>query len=106
MYLLFVRHNDMQQAVFGSKVKALLKVSGYSQKGLAEALGRNPSVLTHKLNGTGRTILTRKEVRQIIKQLIWLGVITQKKEVLDLLETAGCPDFKLEEWAAAPLNQL
>src|SRR5689334_16701049 len=96
----------MQQTAFGNKVKALLKITGYSQKGLAEALGRNPSVLTHKLNGTGRTILTRREVRQIVKQLIWLGVVTQQDEVKDLLNAADCPNFSLEEWALAPLNLL
>jgi predicted ATPase len=91
---------------FSTKVKAYLKAAGYSQKILANAMGLDPSLLNHKLNSTGRTVLTHPEVREIIKQLASLEAITRQEEALELLALADCPNFSQEAWKAAPLSKL
>src|SRR5947209_15207108 len=91
---------------FAGLIKTYLKVAGYSQKILANELGMNSSVLTHKLNGTGRFILTYPEIRDIVKTLAKLEAITQKEEAQELLELANCPSFSSEEWKTTPLKNL
>jgi class 3 adenylate cyclase len=96
----------MQYVVFGQQVKAFLKAAGFSQKILARNLGLNQSVLTHKLNGTGRTILTYPEIRQIVKSLADLEAITYRAEAQELLIVAGCPGFSDKDWEVNPLKKL
>jgi predicted ATPase len=91
---------------FAGMVKIYLKTAGYSQKILANELGMNSSVLTHKLNGTGRFVLTYPEIRGIVKTLAKLEAITFKKQAQNLLEASGCPNFSGEEWRTAPLKNL
>jgi non-specific serine/threonine protein kinase len=91
---------------FAGMVKSYLKNAGYSQKILANELGMNSSVLTHKLNGTGRFVLTYPEIRAIVKTLAKLEAITYKNQVSDLLQATNCPNFSVEEWRTAPLNKL
>lgn len=96
----------MSKSIFSQKVKSYLKTAGYSQKILARELVMNPSVLTHKLNGTGRTILTHSEIKQIVKTLAKLEAINSRSAVLELLKDAECPSFTDEEWNNFPLNKL
>ncbi len=96
----------MSKITFGKKVKSYLKAAGYSQKVLAKELVINSSLLTHKLNGTGRTVLTQPEVREIIKTLAKLESITCQSDAIELLAEVNCPNFAPEEWKKAPLNNL
>lgn len=96
----------MSKTVFSERVKNYLKNAGYSQKVLAREIGIDTSVLTHKLNGTGRTILTQPEIREIIKALAKLEAITCQNDALGLLAEADCPQFGVEEWKNFPLNKL
>src|SRR5690242_15866758 len=96
----------MSQASFGEKVKGYLKTAGYSQKILASELGFDRTVLSHKLNATGRTVLTHPEIKQIVKALVELGAITTQTEALELLAEVNCPNFSQEEWQTKPLKQL
>jgi transcriptional regulator with XRE-family HTH domain len=98
--------DEMSHPAFSEKVKAYLKAAGYSQKVLANALGLDQTLLNHKLNGTGRTLLTHPEVREIIKQLAGLEAISRQGEALELLALADCPNFPQEAWKLAPLNKL
>src|SRR5689334_19955504 len=96
----------MSKDNFASLVKSHLKAAGYSQKILANELGVNNSVLSHKLNGTGRFILTYPEIRSIIKALAKLEAINQREQTLELLDAANCPGFSSEEWKISPLKNL
>lgn len=96
----------MGLATFSENVKGYLKAAGYSQKMLANALGLDPSLLNHKLNGTGRTILTHPEVKEIIKQLATYEAITRQSEAMELLALVDCPNFSQEAWKTTPLNKL
>src|SRR4051794_21196818 len=96
----------MRNQNFAALVKTYLKAAGYSQKILANELGMNSSVLTHKLNGTGRFILTYPEIRNIVQTMAKLEAITNKNEVRELLELSNCPDFSWNEWKSAPLINL
>ncbi len=91
---------------FAYRVKTHLKAAGYSQKILANELCINASVLTHKLNGTSRFILTHPEIRRIIQTLAKLEAITRKTEAHELLELANCPGFSMSEWQTFPLKIL
>src|SRR4051794_37398015 len=96
----------MSKIAFSQKVKSYLKTAGYSQKVLAMELGMNPSVLTHKLNGTGRVILTQPEIHQIIKTLAKLEAITRQSEASELLAEVDCRQFAFDEWKKPPLDKL
>src|SRR6478609_5807606 len=96
----------MSKQNFAELVKSYLKAAGYSQKILANELGVNSSVLSHKLNGTGRFILTYPEVKQIVQTLAKLEAITNRDEAHDLLQAANCPGFSSEEWKNNPLKNL
>ncbi|HEX2909166.1 MAG TPA: AAA family ATPase [Chloroflexia bacterium] len=96
----------MSQLTFGEKVKNYLKAAGSSQKILANKLAIDRTLLTHKLNATGRTALTHPEIKRIVKTLAELEAITARSEALDLLAEANCPDFTQAEWQAPPLKEL
>lgn len=91
---------------FRLQVKRMLRQAGCTQKQLAYAIGFNYSVLSHKLAGTGRCVLTRGDIKQIIKALITLDVIWFREEVNDLLKIANCPGFTPSEWSTEPLKSL
>ena len=96
----------MSLLTFSQKVKTYLKAAGYTQKALANALSMEPTVLSHKLNGTGRTILNHPEVKEIIKTLANLEAISTRTEAMDPLEEMNCPVFSQSEWSSNPLNKL
>jgi non-specific serine/threonine protein kinase len=96
----------MNLAAFSEKVKAYLKDAGLTQKMLAKALALDPSLLSHKLNGTGRSQLTHHDIYAIVKVLAGEEAITYQEEALELLALLNCPDFPQNAWLAAPLNKL
>lgn len=93
---------------FSDSVQAFLRSSGYSQKELAKALGLHPKVLSRKLNGSGNSCVTHREVRSILLTLVRWHAITTQDEAFQLLELAevGPTLFDAEEWHTPPLNQL
>src|SRR4051794_5470405 len=58
-----------QLATFRDLVRAYRRDVGRSQQQLAQALGLHPNVLSHKLNGHGRAVLTVPEVVGIVTAL-------------------------------------
>src|SRR5689334_21999163 len=96
----------MSQLTFGEKVKDYLKAAGSSQKILANALGMDRTLLNHKLNATGRNLLTHPEIKQIVRALAELEAITTQPEALALLAEVNCPNFSRAEWQARPLKDL
>jgi predicted ATPase/transcriptional regulator with XRE-family HTH domain len=95
-------------AQFYEKVQTYRRLSGNSQKELADALGLHPKVLSRKLSLTNEAVLTLPEIKQIIKTLAeWRSILTQP-EALDLLALMGLPAsvFSEEEWHSIPLGRL
>jgi len=95
-------------ATFGDSVQEYVRISGYTQKELADAIGLHPKVLSRKLNGSGHAYLTHLEIKCIITRLVHWHAITTQDEVLHLLELAQMEpgSFSAEEWQKLPLNQL
>ncbi len=93
---------------FRQRISAARRQTGRLQKELADALGLNPHVLSHKLHGTDSARLTHPEVKQIIKTLASWEAITTQGEAIELLALMGLPpeSFASDAWATAPLNQL
>src|SRR5215469_17753241 len=98
----------MNTGTFSESVQEFVRVSGYTQKELAEELCLHPKVLSRKLNGTGHAYLTHLEIQRIITTLVHWHAITTLDEVLHLLELAQMEpgSFSSEEWQKPPLNQL
>ena len=98
----------MQVGTFRDCVQRYLRISGYSQMELADALGLHPKVLSRKLNGSGNSHLTHLEVRRIITVLASWQVINTLDEATYLLELAhlGPTSFSDDEWLNPPLNRL
>src|SRR5258708_17989286 len=98
----------MDVGAFGDRVQKYLRVSGYTQKQLAGALGLHPKVLSRKLHGNEDARLTQIEVRRIITTMAsWQAIATQD-EVIQLLELAQMQpsSFSVDEWQSPPLSQL
>lgn len=95
-------------AEFRAKLQAYRRASGISQSKIAQELGLNPNVLSHKLNGLARSVLTHTEVKQIIRLLAEWGAITERRQAVELLELAGLKEssFSVHEWQSAPLTEL
>ncbi len=98
----------MSLAEFRKKVQEYRRMSGHAQKELAEALGLNPHVLSHKLNGTDNSTLTNQEVKQIIKTLAGWEAITTRREAIELLAWMNLKaiTFSQQEWDVPPLHKL
>src|SRR5260370_32378652 len=98
----------MDVAAFGGRVQEHLRVSGYTQKQLAGALGLHPKVLSRKLHGNEDARLTQIEVRRIITTMASLQAIATQDEVIQLLELAQMQpsSFSVDEWQSPPLSQL
>ena len=98
----------MDVRAFSDRVQEYLRVSGYSQKNLAQELGLNSKVLSRKLHGSENAYLTQMEVKRIIITLACWYVITTQDEVLQLLELAQMRpgSFSTGEWQSPPLDQL
>lgn len=81
---------------FRLELQRRLRLAGCSQKQLAYAIGFDQATLSHKLSGTGRCVLTRSDIKQIIKALVKLDVLWFPGEVNDLLALSNCRFTKLE----------
>jgi transcriptional regulator with XRE-family HTH domain len=95
-------------AEFRAKLQSYRRASGISQSKIAQELGLNPNVLSHKLNGLARSVLTHTEVKQIIRLLAGWGAITERRQAIELLELTGLKEssFSAQEWQTAPLAEL
>ena len=95
-------------SVFCECVQEYIRVSGFSQKELADEIGLNSKVLSRKLNRSGKAYLTHLEIHRIIKALAHWRAISTQEEAIHLLELAhiGPNYFGPEEWQRPPLNQL
>lgn len=95
-------------SVFCECVQEYLRVSGFSQKVLADEVGLNSKVLSRKLNRSGKAYLTHLEIHRIILTLARWRAISTQEEAIRLLELAhmGPNYFSPEEWQLPPLNQL
>ncbi|MGZ3623089.1 MAG: hypothetical protein ACXWPG_08350, partial [Ktedonobacteraceae bacterium] len=95
-------------SVFCECVQEYIRVSGFSQKELADEIGLNSKVLSRKLNRSGKAYLTHLEIHRIIKALAHWRAISTQEEAIRLLELArmGPNYFGPEEWQRPPLNQL
>jgi predicted ATPase/Tfp pilus assembly protein PilF len=98
----------MNLELLREKIKTYRQLCGYSQKELAAELGLHPVVLSHKLNGTGRYLLNHAEIKQIILILVKWDALSDRAQVVDLLELANMRStvFSDVEWNSAPLNRL
>jgi hypothetical protein len=98
----------MTNPEFLAKLKAYLRISGYSQKMLAVELGLRFEVLNRKLSASGRGYLTRPEVKQIIVILAKWQAFNTTSQVVELLDLLDLPAnfFTQNEWQTYPLNQL
>jgi predicted ATPase len=98
----------MELEKFQEKVQQYRRPTGNSQKELAQKLGIQPTVLSHKLGGTDKKHLTHQEVKGIVRTLAEWGGITQQSQATELLELMDLKpnSFSLEEWSSPPLNNL
>ncbi|HZS77732.1 MAG TPA: NB-ARC domain-containing protein [Ktedonobacteraceae bacterium] len=100
--------NELRNALetFSQQVQRSLRSSGYTQMELAEAMGLHPKVLSRKLNGTGNSHLTHREIKTIISTLADWQVITTQDEALQLLELVqvGRTIFSEDEWNSLSLS--
>ncbi|HJT56734.1 MAG TPA: NB-ARC domain-containing protein, partial [Ktedonobacteraceae bacterium] len=98
---------EVSKETFLGGVQHYLRMSGYSQKDLADELHLNHKVLSRKLHGN-RAYLTHMEVKHIILALALWKAITRRSEVLELLRLAeaGPNTFSTSEWQTPPLNEL
>ncbi len=97
-----------EDETFGERVQEYLRISGYSQKNLADKLSLHPKVLSRKLNNSGNAHLTQLEVKLIVKTLASWQAITTQDEVAHLLRLLHMKlaIFTAEDWQEAPLNEL
>src|SRR5258707_8657263 len=95
--------------IFGKRIMAYLRSSGYSQKELAAAMIMNPKVLSRKLNGTTGSYFGPREIHRLILILVDWQAITKLADLLRLLTEAEIDPthvFHATEWQEPPLNTL
>lgn len=95
--------------VFGKKIQARLRTSGYNQKQLAQNLGIHHKVLSRKFHGTENSYFSHREVHDLILLLVDWQVFTKYEDLLDLLDEAEIDPasiFRAAEWQEPPLNML
>jgi hypothetical protein len=91
---------------FHQAVDKYLKRKGKTNIDLASHVYLQPSVLSRRLNGTGKDKLTPENVQRIVIGLTWLGCITTQQQARDLLWLMDVRDFDPSDWEAEPLNWL
>jgi len=93
---------------FALMVRKRLRMAGYFQQDLANALGLHPKVLSRKMGSNQDAYLTDQEVRSIIKQLAEWQAITSRDEALQLLALAQVEPriLSAKDWQTVPLSQL
>jgi predicted ATPase len=95
-------------ARFRDGVRAYRRSVGRSQQQLATAVGVHPNVLSHKLNGHGRAMLTAPEAIRIVTTLAGWGALETRSAAEKLLAAAGVPPHAMPAaaWTTAPLSAL
>jgi predicted ATPase len=93
---------------FAAKVQSSLRLTGFTQTDLAQALGLSRSAFNHKLHETDHSRLLHPEVKQLVRTLADWQAITQRSEAIELLRLAGLHEsiFSDDEWRVAPLSSL
>lgn len=100
--------NDQNLELFRRKVQYYCRMVGKTQQALADCLGYRGSSLSQKLSGSGKSILTHVDVKQIVKVLADWQTIYHKEEALELLQLRNLSSraFTVEEWSSQPLANL
>lgn len=95
-------------ARFRDGVRTYRRSVGRSQQQLAAAVGVHPNVLSHKLNGHGRALLTAPEAIRIVTTLAGWGALETRSAAEELLAAAGVPAHAIPAaaWTKAPLSAL
>src|SRR5215470_4779279 len=95
-------------ARFRDGVRTYRRAVGRSQQQLATVVGVHPDVLSHKLNGHGRAVLTTPEAIRIVTTLAGWGALETRSAAEDLLAAAGVPAHAIPDsaWTTAPLSAL
>src|SRR5689334_19071654 len=98
----------MSLANFRTKLKVYLRRADHSQRELAQQLGCQPALLSHKLNGYNSATLTYPEVKQIVLILAQWQAITTSQQAAELLAEMGLTanSFSRQEWSRPPLSGL
>ncbi|GER90734.1 hypothetical protein KDW_48960 [Dictyobacter vulcani] len=93
---------------FREEITIARRKTGHLQKELADALGIDAQVLSRKLHGAKRSLLTHAEVKQIIKVLADWDGITTRAEAGKLLKLMGlkAESFSELDWKSPPLDKL
>src|SRR5437879_278945 len=95
--------------VFGKRIQACLRASGYNQKELAIVMTMHPKVLSRKLNGTDGSYFSYREIHKLILALVDWQALTKRADLLRLLTEAEIDPthiFHATEWQESPLNAL
>src|SRR5450759_2585956 len=102
------RNARLKIKTFALMVRKRLRMAGYFQQDLANALGLHPKVLSRKMGSNQEGYLTDQEVRSIIKQLAEWQAITSRDEALQLLSLAQVEPriLSAKDWQTVPLSQL
>ena len=74
-----------------SAVRERRRAVGRSQRQLASSIGLHPDVLSHKLNGHGRALLSLPEAANIISTLVSWGAFDDRTAVEQAFRWAGIP---------------
>src|SRR5262249_4134144 len=95
-------------ARFRDEVRTYRRAVGRSQQQLATAVAVHPNVLSHKLNGHGRAVLTAPEAIRIVTTLAGWGALETRSAAEQLLAAAGPPARAIPAaaWTTAPLSAL
>jgi predicted ATPase len=95
-------------ARFRDRVRTYRRAVGRSQQQLATAVAVHPNVLSHKLNGHGRALLTAPEAIRIVTTLAEWGALETRSAAEELLAAAGVPAHAIPAaaWTTAPLSAL
>ena len=95
--------------IFGKRIQAYLRASGYKQNELADAIGIHPKVLSRKLNGTTNASFHYDEIHRLILVLVERQVFTRHEDLFSLFAEAQIDPasiFLASEWQESPLNTL
>jgi predicted ATPase len=95
-------------AGFRDRVRACRRAVGRSQQQLATAIGVHPNVLSHKLNGHARAVLTVPEAIRIVTTLAGWGALETRSAAEELLAAGGVPAYAIPAaaWSSPPLSVL
>lgn len=95
--------------VFGKRIQAYLRASGYTQKQLAAAIGIHNKVLSRKLHNTENAYFSQRDIHDLILVLINWRAITKREDLLKLFAEAEIDSsaiFHASEWQESPLQTL